>query len=476
MAKNKVTDGKVFGGGMCDVPVNAPALIDILASYKRRIAGLYRPLAPADIPSIPPGTLGVSRKLDGELWFLISDEQRIYLLNPRGRSINGQIPVLEQAKRLVKGTIIAGELYAEPVKGRERVGDLSTLLAGGKKAATERLMFAAFDLVQRDGVSSLNEPYEERFKTLGTIIADSDNNLTVIDTVNITTSADLQAHYNAIVTNDGAEGLIVRASSGMVYKIKPVIDIDCVIMAYTEKVDEPGHARSVLLGLMHEDGKIQLLGGCGNLGSMEQRKMLFDLLSKATVSTQVRYASDSGGLYQFVAPKTVVSIKVTDLQAEKSDGSLCTTPLLSYDANNGWTGNGVRACPRPIHPVLERLREDKSVTLIDVRFSQVANWMAAESTDQNLTEQLPTSKVVRREVWTKETKGQVAVRKLVVWKTNKDKASAAFPAFVVHWTDYSASRGTPLDREVRLAPTEKLAMELAEEMIAANIKKGWNKV
>jgi hypothetical protein len=47
---------------------------------------------------------------------------------------------------------------------------------------------------------------------------------------------------------------------------------------------------------------------------------------------------------------------------------------------------------------------------------------------------------------------------------------------VVHWTDYSATRGSPLDREVRLAPTEALAMQVADAMIAENIKKGWAKV
>ena len=64
----------------------------------------------------------------------------------------------------------------------------------------------------------------------------------------------------------------------------------------------------------------------------------------------------------------------------------------------------------------------------------------------------------RREVWTKET------------------ADNAFPAFVVHWTDYSAGRANPLDREVRLAPDEAGAMKIADAMIEENIKKGWNKV
>lgn len=73
-----------------------------------------------------------------------------------------------------------------------------------------------------------------------------------------------------------------------------------------------------------------------------------------------------------------------------------------------------------------------------------------------------------------ESAGKVDVRKLVVWKTNKE--SAGYPAFVVHWTDYSSTRKSPLDREVRLAPNEKEALKIAEAMIADNIKKGWSEV
>ena len=45
-----------------------------------------------------------------------------------------------------------------------------------------------------------------------------------------------------------------------------------------------------------------------------------------------------------------------------------------------------------------------------------------------------------------------------------------------HWTDFSATRKSPLDREVRLAPNEKEAMKIADDMVTENIKKGWNEV
>ena len=46
----------------------------------------------------------------------------------------------------------------------------------------------------------------------------------------------------------------------------------------------------------------------------------------------------------------------------------------------------------------------------------------------------------------------------------------------MHWTDYSSTRKSPLDREVRLAPNEKEALRIADLMIEENIKKGWNEV
>jgi hypothetical protein len=475
MSKSKFSGGLAFGVGSYDVVVNDPGLVDLLASYKRRIAGLYRPLSPNDVASIPPSSLVVSRKIDGELWFVVSDDDGVYLANPRGRAITGKIPVLERAKTLPMGTILAGELHVAATKGRERVGDLSALLSGGKKADTKTLCFAAFDLVQKDGATALTAPYKERFSTLQALVPASGFPLSLIETATMSGAADLQSHYKTVVEDGGAEGLIVRASTGMVYKLKPVIDIDCVLLAYTEKIDEPGHVRSVLLGLMHEDGKVQLLGGCGNLGSMAQRKALFDRLSKSVVTSRVRYASDSGGLYRFVSPEIVVSVKVTDLQTERSDGTILTAPLLSFDKTSGWQSHGGRPCPRPIHPVLERLRDDKAANPVDIRISQISGW-SSSAVPGATPDTLPSSQLLRREVWMKEAKGQTAVRKLVVWKTNKETTNSAFPAFVVHWTDYSVTRATPLDREVRLAPSETIAMKLADEMITENIKKGWNKV
>ena len=52
----------------------------------------------------------------------------------------------------------------------------------------------------------------------------------------------------------------------------------------------------------------------------------------------------------------------------------------------------------------------------------------------------------------------------------------SLPAYVVHWTDYSPGRKEPLQRTVRLAPTETIANEIADQMVKGEVKRGWAKV
>ena len=126
--------------------------------------------------------------------------------------------------------------------------------------------------------------------------------------------------------------------------------------------------------------------------------------------------------------------------------------------------------------MLQRIRSDKSANSHDVRVSQSDALFSSEPNEPNLSIDSSKSEIVRREVWTKETKGQKAVRKLVVIKTNKPTGTPHPPAFVVHWTDYSAGRASPLDREVKLAQSYEGANMIAEALIAENIKKGWEKL
>ena len=47
---------------------------------------------------------------------------------------------------------------------------------------------------------------------------------------------------------------------------------------------------------------------------------------------------------------------------------------------------------------------------------------------------------------------------------------------MVHFTDYSPDRKTPLERTIRTALSEPEAQAIADGLIAENIKKGWEEV
>lgn len=468
------TGGQAFGGGIRDAHLTDLKLLETLQSYKRRVASTYRALPPKRLGELSAAPMWVTRKIDGETWFLVSQSGQIFLASPSGRVLAGDLPILRQAAKLPEGSIVAGELYARVPDRRERVGDLAAALARDDAEAPDGIAFAVFDGIQLAG-KPLPIAYDEKLQALSTCLT-SGSHLHVIEVLTLHTGLEVFQHFESSVLTTGSEGLVVRHANGVIYKVKQEINLDAAVIGYTVKADQPQACRSLLLGLRTADGLFVVVGACGNLGDDAQRTAWFARLQPLNMTSQIRRASDSGGLYQFVKPQFVAEFTVTDLQGELSDGSRPVAQMATFDGS-GWSRAGSIPSASLIHPALQRLREDKECDEVSVRFAQLQDYLPTESVITNATAPaLPASTLIRREVWTKTTKGQLAVRKLLVWKTNKSESSQLFPAYVVHWTDYSAGRAEPLDRDVRPAPDENVAQQLAQEFIDANIKKGWEKV
>ncbi len=465
--------GVAYAGGFIKAQLDNPDLIDRLVAYKRRVAGNYRPVTPEEMKLLPASNYLVSEKIDGELWFLVLDGKDSFFTNPSGKVIHGSLPILEEAVSLPKGDILIGELHAVGDSVRPRVGDLSSVLSEAGQARCTDLRFAVFDTL----AATLDEspvPYPEKLAKIKTTLA-STQAIKLIESHSLSTAADIQEFFTKHVVEEKAEGIVIRHESGLIYKAKPHIEIDAAIVGYTKRVDQVDQARSILLALMWPDETFQILGACGNLGTDAERSALLSQLESNICPSQVRIASENGGLYTFVKPKLVAQLKLTDIQKDRSDG----TPTLTHKmtaTDQGWESKGQSPFGRPIHPVLQRIRPDKSVNSHDIRVSQIDGMLSLESTETSRSSESSRSEIVRREVWTKENKGLKAVRKLVVVKTNKPSDISLQPAFVVHWTDYSPGRASPLDREVKLAQSDEAANMIADTLIAENIKKGWEKL
>ena len=63
----------------------------------------------------------------------------------------------------------------------------------------------------------------------------------------------------------------------------------------------------------------------------------------------------------------------------------------------------------------------------------------------------------------------------MIWKTNKEE-TGSYPAYVFHYTDYSASRKESLKRDIRVSSDESQIRKIMDDFIAENIKKGWEEV
>jgi len=217
------------------------------------------------------------------------------------------------------------------------------------------------------------------------------------------------------------------------------------------------------------------MGSCGNLGTDDNRRALHKSLSSTVVDSSFRCASSSGALYRFVQPEKIVEIRATDVQSLDTADDRIMQMVLEFEGEQ-WVPQRKMPLASVLHPVLVRERDDKKVDATDLRIAQLLERCHIADVDGTASAvELPTSKVMRREVYAKTSKGEQAIRKLLLWKTNKEK-DEDFSAYVVHWTDYSPGRKSPLNREVRLAPSAAIATQIAEAMIEKNIKKGWEKV
>jgi hypothetical protein len=129
-----------------------------------------------------------------------------------------------------------------------------------------------------------------------------------------------------------------------------------------------------------------------------------------------------------------------------------------------------------ISPQYIRTRDDKDALEDDVGIRQVTELAPVTLTEKAVEDVAgEPSTLLEREVYTKEMKGNTMVRKLLLWKTNKEK-SGDFPAFVVYLTDFSPNRKNPLERDIRVAATEAAARKHFKRMAEENFIGGWEKV
>lgn len=457
-----------------------PNILAKTQDYRRLTGSRMYPLGKSDIRSkIPTADYHVSRKIDGEFTVLVLRNGETFSINPGGTVRVGlpwQAEALAALKKAgIKDAMIAGELYVHNTERRPRVHDVTTVARQPQSLDDiAKLRFAVFDVISIDGESA-SEDYPSTWQTIESVFGGGEL-VHPVETRLLSDTAGVEQLFKKWVEEEGAEGVVVRSDNAGLFKVKPRHTIDAVVIGFTESVDDrAGLMHDLLLAVMREDGTLQILCRVGGGFSEDLRRTMLSDLKDMVVSSEYAEVNSDYVAYQMVRPDWVIEISCLDLISQTTRGGHINRMVLDFDGKEGY--RVVRRLPlvTVISPQFIRLREDKQAHPQDVRLSQVSDQVEVALTDCDAKNfKLPTTEVVKREVFTKEAKGETMVRKFVLLKTNKDQESEEFPAYVLHYTDFSPNRKDPLSRDVVVSNSLEQIEELYEQSKTDNIKKGWN--
>ena len=459
------------------------SLLPKVQEYRRLASSRMIPLETDEIlKRIPKADYFVSRKVDGEFTVLIFRDGQCITCNPGGTVRKGLPWQDEAAKALskagIKSALIAGELYVEVEGRRPRVHDVTTVARQPQGAADlKRLRFAVFDILAIDDVQ-IQRPYAETWNQIEKIFGKG-TTVHPVETKQAADAGEIRKLYADWVEGSGDEGIVVRSETAGLFKIKPRHNLDAVVVGFTESVDDrKGMLHDLLLAVKRHDDTLQILTRVGGGFSEDvRREMLSDLKDMVCHSDYAEVNSDHVA-YQMVKPEWVAEISCLDLISETTRGGPVNRMVLNFTGVNGHSKyEPVRRLPLAavISPQFIRLREDKSNQRQDVRVEQVSQRVEVTLLERDARQMtLPKSQLLRRDVYKKVAKGETMIRKFVTWKTNKEADSEEYSAFVLHFTDFSPNRKDPLEREVRVSSSLEQINTLFAEMVAENIKKGWD--
>ncbi|TYQ12817.1 UNVERIFIED_CONTAM: ATP dependent DNA ligase-like protein [Acetivibrio alkalicellulosi] len=474
--KDKLLKVKGYYEGNIDAvdPETARVVID----YKKNVCKNYIALSPDQIESRVAGKqFFITRKYDGEMSIIFFNGTDTFTINTGGKVRMG-IPCIEETgkylkKAGIKSAIIPAELFVCEKDGRTRVFDVLSTLS--KEEKINDLCIAPFDIIEINGSNMRANLYEEVHQKLGEIFAHSEMVIPVA-MKKASSKSEVSDMYIKWVEEEGSEGIVLRSELPLVYKIKPKHNLDAVVVGYTEgSGDLRGQIRTLLLALMTGENRYQIIGRTGNGFKEDEKKQIYERLSKATIESEYIDIDSNHVAFRMVKPETVIELSYNDVILESSSSKI-RNPVLKIE-NERYSlesfVNGVSL----IFPIFERIREDKNAVQHNVRIEQITDIFYAPDVGKGeKTAELPKSEIILRDVYKKETKGKLMVQKFIVWKTNKESIDESYPAYVMHYTNFSSDRKEHLQRDMRISNSREQIMQFVQYFIEKNIKKGWERV
>jgi hypothetical protein len=448
-----------------DVELVNPVYKSLGSDTKKTLKKMI-PLSGDEITSkCEDGISYVTRKMNGELCVIVYEKGECIIVNSNDVA-KASLPVLEELATKISSVniekaIFIGELYSV-INGLDRVSYVSNALS----TDTSKLNIAVFDILEVNGARPIGD-YGVIHGELERIFSDSG----LAHAVWMKKGSNKQAiveTFNALCINGNAEGLVVRASSSITYKIKQKYTLDCVIVGYTS--DDDNSIRNLLLAVMDENNSYQVIAKVGVGLNNEQSINLYKILSESTCESSYIDADGKKLAFRFVKPQIVIEISATDISNENLEG-IISNPLLTFDNRYNLASfvSGISLT----HAIFERVRDDKKATKEDASISQISDYIISK--DEVISFELQESSLLVRDVYIKKNKDKTSLQKFMVYETNKSETKK-FLKYMFYYTDFSEGRKDPLKTEIRISDSKDQIFKIYELYKTENLKKGWELV
>ena len=438
----------------------------ILRSYKSNQASKYIPVRGDEILTkvFDCEKYSISTKYDGHLCFIVKDKGEIYLLNFNGNPFQRQDLIDESNILLDKEGILVGEIFNYKENQRTRSFDLVKNLKNNDSS----IKIVVFDLINFDGTSYEKSLWDEKKELINKLLSKGKNIFSIEET-EVISRKDIQTEFEDRVINKNQEGLIVKGFNGPTFKIKPKLTFDFVVLGYSLGYsDNFNLLKELLFGIMIEKDEFLIVGKVGGGFTIEQRTSLLEGLKNLKVESNLIEPSGSKTPFTFIKPKKVIEVESVDIVNNTSDQKIKKS-VIKFEKNK-YSKIDNKPSVSLISPVYKGFRDDKKVETDQVGLVQITRLIELKN-EISETSNKSNSKILKKEIYSKETKGVKMVKKYFLWETNS--SSEDYPKFVFYKIDYSPSRGDKLQRDIKVSNNQSQIVKIFSDQIETDIKKGW---
>ena len=438
----------------------------ILRSYKSNQASKYIPVRGDEILTkvFDCEKYSISTKYDGHLCFIVKDNDGVHLLNFNGEPFERKDLIDESITLLDKEGIIVGEIFNFKENERTRSFDLVKNLKNNDSS----IKIVVFDIINYDGTSYEKSLWDEKKGLIDKLFSKGKNILSIKE-IEVSSRKDIQTEFEDRVINKNQEGLIVRGFNGPIFKIKPKLTFDFVVLGYSLGYsDNFNLLKELLFGIIIEKDEFLIVGKVGGGFTIEQRTSLLEGLQNLKVESNLIEPSGSKTPFTFIKPEKVIEVESVDIVNNTSD-QIIKKSVIKFDKNK-YSKIDNKPSVSLISPVFKGFRDDKKVEIDQVGLVQITRLIELKN---EVTETLnkSNSKILKKEIYSKEMKGVKMVKKYFLWETNS--STEDYPKFVFYKIDYSPSRGDKLQRDIKVSNNQSQIEKIFSDQIETDIKKGW---